>query len=146
MTETTGPLPGKPPPPPSPRVSAPVIRKASTAWQARVTGLSWEQAADAAGYGSSEAAMKAVRNTYGHVPRIERADARHLWRERVEVLWRLALRDVVDQRPGAVTAAVRVAQAATTLDGLNEPTRVDLDVNVTQTLEAIERELLSHDL
>jgi hypothetical protein len=123
---SAGPLPPKPPPEPSPRVSAPVLRKATTVWSARVAGATWQQAAEVAGYRSREAAMKAVRNTYGQLPRIERDDARHLWRERGELLWRQALRDALDQRSGAVTAAVRVIQAMTALDGLNAPAQVVL--------------------
>ena len=38
------------------------------------------------------------------------------------------VQDMTEQRPGAVTAAVRVAGAAIALDGLAEPTRVDMHV------------------
>ncbi|MGA8247846.1 MAG: hypothetical protein WB797_13165 [Nocardioides sp.] len=88
--------------------------------------------------------MKAVRNVYGRLPQIERDELRRLWRDRLEVAWRQVAMDMSQQRPGAVTAAVRVAQAAFRLDGLAEATQVD--VSVTQTFELLVRELVAHDL
>ncbi len=46
-----------------------------------------------------------------------------LWRER---LWRRAYADVLEGKPGAIVAAVRVAQVAAPLDGLDSPTRLSL--------------------
>jgi hypothetical protein len=138
----TGPLPSQPPP--APTITGAHLARADRAWMARVTGMTWRQAADVAGYGSPEAAMKGVRTAYGVLPRIDREDLRHLWRDRLEVTWRQAIRDVMEQRPGAVTAAVRVAHAATALDGLNESVRVDLAV--TDNLEKLMRELVAHEL
>lgn len=88
--------------------------------------------------------MKGVRTAYGTLPRIDRDDLRNLWRSRLEVAWRQVVKDMFDQRPGAVTAAVRVAYAAAALDGLNAP--VQVDVSVTDTLEKLTKELTAHDL
>ncbi len=49
--------------------------------------------------------------------------------------WQLVMRDMADQRPGAVTAAVRIATTAAVLDGLNEPQQVTLRNPSTQELE-----------
>lgn len=64
--------------------------------------------------------------------------------KRLELAWREAVVEMTAQRPGATTAAVRIASAAAALDGLNAPVQVDL--SVTQTLEAITAELIAHDL
>lgn len=58
-----------------------------------------------------------------------------LWRERLELLYKQALADVHEQRPGAVTAAVRIAQVAAKLDGLDAPTQVDISNPSVRELE-----------
>jgi len=88
-----------------------------------------------AGYSSPENAMRGVRTAYGTLPRIDRDDLRNLWRDRLEVAWQLVMRDMADQRPGAVTAAVRIATTAAVLDGLNEPQQVTLRNPSTHELE-----------
>ena len=95
----------------------------------------WKVAAEHAGYCDQYAAQKAVRNVFGTVPQIERAELRRLWRDRLEVAWQLVMRDMADQRPGAVTAAVRIATTAAVLDGLNEPQQVTVRNPSTLELE-----------
>ncbi len=80
--------------------------------------------------------MRAVRHVYGSLPEVERGELRALWRERLERLWRQAYRDALDRQPGGVTAAVRIAQAATRLDGLDAPTEVVVHDPTRQELEA----------
>jgi AraC-like DNA-binding protein len=135
---------GPPPPEPVRKVRADALERASTAWSVRVAGGTWAQAAEAAGFHDSDAATKAVRRHYGTLPVLARDDLRGLWRDRLELAWRQVCRDMTEQKPGAVTAAVRVAGMALTLDGLAEPVRVDM--TVSDTFEALTRELLAHDL
>jgi hypothetical protein len=52
--------------------------------------------------------------------------------------------DVLQQRHGATTAAVRIATAAMQLDGLAEPVRVD--VAVTEAFERLVGELVANEL
>ena len=59
-------------------------------------------------------------------------------------MWRQVQKDMTEQRPGAVTAAVRVAGAAIALDGLAEPVQVDM--TVTETFAALTAELASNEL
>jgi arginase family enzyme len=75
---------------------------------------------------------------------MERDELRNLWRDRLEAAWRQVMVDMTEQRPGATTAAVRIATAATNLDGLNAPLMVD--VRVTEVFEALVTELVAHDL
>ena len=61
------------------RVIQPQTRaKVDTAWRARVAGATWRQAAELAGYSDEHAVMKAVRVTYGTLPRFERDDLRNM--------------------------------------------------------------------
>jgi hypothetical protein len=64
--------------------------------------------------------------------------------DRLEALWRQSVKDVTEQRPGAVTAAVRVSWAAIALDGLADQVRVD--VTVSTTFERLTAELASNNL
>jgi len=116
---------------PRPTARADAAQRAAAAWNARVLGASWEQAAEIAGFANAPNAHRAVTRAYGQVPEPERSELRRIWRERLEVLWRQSVRDVTDQRAGAVTAGVRVAGAAASLDGLDEPTRIDLSTPTT---------------
>jgi hypothetical protein len=128
-----------------PRMVGPVLAaKAEKAWAVRVAGGTWRQAAEVSGYGSGEAAQKAVSTVRGATPRVSRDVLREVWRDRLEMAWRQVAQDMSQQRPGAVTAAVRIATAAMHLDGLAEPVRVD--VSVQETFERIERELGVHGL
>ena len=71
-------LDGPEPPVPVERVRADALRRANTAWAARVAGAAWAEAAKIAGYGSDTAAIDGVRNVYGWVPVIDREALRHL--------------------------------------------------------------------
>lgn len=118
--------------------------RADKAWALRVAGLSWAGVARQAGYADASNAARAVRHRYGTLPEPERTELRKLWRERLETLWLQSTADVAQQRTGAVTAAVRVAQAAAALDGLNAPTRVE--THVTETFAGLLVELRGEDL
>jgi hypothetical protein len=135
---------GSSPPVPARRVRADALARADKAWRARVVGASWQEAADLAGFSDPDNCARAVRRAYGKLPRVEWQELRDLWRDRLEVMWRQAQTDMTEQRPGAVTAAVRVATAAAALDGLNEPSR--LDVAVSESFELVVAELVAHDL
>lgn len=99
-------------------------------------GGSWDQAATIAGYSDGSNALRAVRAVYGTLPTIEREEQRRLWRDRLEVFYRQALKDLHNGVPGATTAAVRIAERAARLDGLDAPTKLSL---VDPTQEEIER-------
>jgi hypothetical protein len=103
-------------------------QRAERAWQLRIQGRTWRQVAEAAGYGTPEGAIGAVKRYCGELPRFDRQHLRDLWRERLEELWSLALDDAREHRPGAVVAGVRVGQLAAQLDGLSEAQKVDLEV------------------
>jgi hypothetical protein len=120
---------GPPPPEPVKKVRADALDRANRAWSARVAGGSWREAAELAGFSTAEHAMDAVRSAFGGVPKIDREALRHLWRERLERSWRQVVLDMADRVPGSVTASVRVAAAAATLDGLNEPVRVNVEAD-----------------
>lgn len=122
-----------------PNLRADKRSKATAVWEARVAGATWDQAAQIAGYANGSNAQKAVVDIYGTTPRVDREHLRNLWRDRLEVTWKQALRDMIDQKPGAITAAVRVATAAAVLDGLNAPTQVNLAVS--QTFETLLTEI-----
>lgn len=87
-------------------------------------GATWEQAAEVAGLSDGPNAHRAVTRAFGGVPQPDREELRTLWRDRLESLWRVSVQDAHDRRPGAVTAGVRVTQAAAALDGLNAPVEV----------------------
>jgi hypothetical protein len=125
MRELTGP----PPPEPVRAVRADALERADRAWTARVTGSTWREAAEIGGYSSDKHAMNAARRVYGELPRIDRDELRRLWRDRLESAWRQVAEDMRDRVPGATTAAVRIVTAAAALDGLNEPTKVDVSAD-----------------
>jgi hypothetical protein len=126
-----------------PRVRADALERAERAWSARVAGATWAQAAEIAGYSDDTAANRAVRNVFGTLPQVERDELRRLWRDRLEVLWLQANTDAREQRAGAITAGVRVATAAASLDGLAEPARVGVDISF---VTRIEQELVEHGI
>ncbi|MGC4112992.1 MAG: hypothetical protein QM747_21750 [Nocardioides sp.] len=112
------------PPEPTTRRRADVVARSEAVWRARVAGATWSEAAEIGGYANGENAARAVRQTFGVLPEADRAQLRALWRERLEVLWKQVHRDALDRQSGAVTSAVRVAQAAAKLDGLDAPTEI----------------------
>lgn len=125
------------------RRRADALGRAEAAWSARVAGATWAEAAATAGYSCGENAARAVRQTYGTLPELDRSEQRSLWRARLEALWRQALRDALENHPGALTAAVRVAQAAARLDGLDAPTELVVHNPTAQELEAWVARMLS---
>jgi len=132
---------GPPPPEPVRKVRADALDRAETIWTMRIGGATWDQCAKAVGLATPQNAMRCVRETYGEVPQVDREELRHLWRERTEVVWRQALRDVLDRRQGAVIAAVKVASLAAFLDGLGAPQRIDVGVvAVLADLDTVMRE------
>lgn len=129
---------GPPPPEPVRKMRADALDRAETIWAMRIGGATWDQCAKAVGLSTPQNAMRCVRETYGEVPQVDREELRHLWRERNEVLWRQALRDVFDRRQGAVIAATKVASLAAFLDGLGAPQRLDVGVlHVLADLDAL---------
>lgn len=143
MTDEEMALSGPEPPQPVTKRRADALQRADLAWRARVSGATWDAAAQVAGFSSGENALRGVRQTYGTLPEVDRVELRRLWRERLEALWRQVYRDALDRQSGAVTAAVRVVTAATRLDGLDAPTEVfvhnptqaELEVWVSQVLQ-----------
>lgn len=115
---------GMEPPEPAVKRRADAMARADVAWRARIAGATWQTAAEVAGYANGENAARGVRQTYGTLPEVDRVDLRRLWRERLEALWQQVYRDALDRQPGSVTAAVRVAQAAAKLDGLDAPAEI----------------------
>lgn len=103
------------------RFNAAAQDRVNRAWMLRVMGASWDQVAEQVGYSSGSNACRAVREAMGELPQPQRDELRDLWRSRIEVLWRQSLRDVNQQRPGALSAGVRIAERAARLDGLDAP-------------------------
>lgn len=132
--------------PPRPRqpTRADALARVDLAWHARVNGATWQQAAEVSGYSSGNNCQRAVSRIYGRLPTPDRESLRALWRERLEALWRQAHADVLEQRPGAVTAAVRIQQAAASLDGLNSPAEVVLSSPTQHELEAWVASVMRH--
>lgn len=107
-------------------VRADAAQRAEAMWLARIGGATWEQARVIGGYSDIPHAIRAVRSYYGELPKLDRTELRGIWRERLEQIWRQLTEDMRDRVPGSTTSAVRVVTAAAALDGLNEPTRVDV--------------------
>ncbi|MDH2442381.1 hypothetical protein QDR37_00310 [Amnibacterium sp. CER49] len=66
-----------------------------------MAGATWEQVAKFVGFSDASTAQRAVRNFFGETPQQDREELRHLLRQRGEVLWRQARRDMLESRPGA---------------------------------------------
>jgi hypothetical protein len=122
--------------------------RADAAFNLRVAGLSWAQVARETGYANRQNAQRAVKSRCGSLPQPERRELRDLWRDRLERLWLQSVRDVAEQRNGAITAAVRVVQAAAILDGLNAPVQIDarIDATISDTFMTLVQELSTNDL
>jgi hypothetical protein len=108
------------------RKSAAALERAERAWAMRAGGESWDTITRQLGFANKQNTMRAVRNFAGTMPTPERGALRTLWQERTELLWKEALQDVYDRRPGAVRAAVAVAQRASALFGLDAPQQVQV--------------------
>ncbi len=131
------------PPNPTRSVRADMAERAERAWQARVLGATWEQAAVVADYSNGSNCRRAVTSVYGRLPKVEREDLRRLWRDRLEIVWRQVVKDLHDRVPGSSTAAVRIEQAAAKLDGLDEPSRLELSTPTEREIEAWVGEMLA---
>lgn len=94
---------------------ADALDRAAQAWRA---GVSWNQLA-------APRIRRQVRGPPRRQPAClgnlqpSRDLARVVWRTRGEMVWRQALADVLDRRPGAVRAALSLMQRASALDGLD---------------------------
>jgi hypothetical protein len=132
------------PPEPVRMIRADALQRASRAWAARVAGGTWAQAAELSGFSDVTACHHAVRSAYGQLPKPDREELRDMWRDRLELSWRQAVKDMTEQRAGATTASVRIAGLAVMLDGLAEPTR--LDVTVSDMFTRLTAELAANDL
>ncbi|MBD3941683.1 hypothetical protein IF188_08250 [Microbacterium sp. NEAU-LLC] len=117
------------------------MQKIADAYAMRIRGATWDEIARAVGYANPQNAMRAVRRYVGTLPRPEMGELRSMWRDRLEYLWPLATRDVEAGKPGAVRAAVAVAQRAAQLDGLDAPTRFEVTPTEEQ-YEALVTEVL----
>lgn len=117
-------------------VRADAATRAHRAWAARAAGGTWAEVADLCGYASPGNACRAVSAYFGQLPQLDREELRALWRERHELMWRQSQRAVRDDKPGALRAAVAVARSASQLDGLDQPSRVEL---VTPDAEEFDR-------
>ena len=118
------------------------MQRVADAYGMRVRGAGWAEIATACGYSTPQNAMRAVKNYTGTLPVIESTEGlRSLWRDRLEHLWPLAVRDAEGGRPGAMRAAVAVADRAAKLDGLDAPTRYELTPDEAR-LEQLVGELL----
>ncbi|MDT0117789.1 hypothetical protein Q9R20_12410 [Microbacterium sp. PRF11] len=89
-----------------------------------MSGSTWDEAAQLAGYADAATACRGVKNYFGALPVVERDDLRDLWRQRMELLWRYAARDAEIGKPGALRAGTAIAQRAAAMDGLDAPTQV----------------------
>ncbi|WP_230103897.1 hypothetical protein [Microbacterium sp. Bi121] len=122
---------------------ADAMRRATDAWSLRIAGHTWEQVAQKVGFNDGPAAHRAVKNFFGNVPTPAHDELRILARARGEVVFRQALTDVLEQRPGAVRAAVAVLQRQAALDGLDAPTKSTLAVenqhDMDEIFETLER-------
>jgi hypothetical protein len=122
-------------------VNAKAMQRVADAWAMRVRGATWDEIATALGYANAPNALRAVRNYVGTLPQPETTELRSMWRERLETLWPIALEDAKASKPGAMRAAVAVAQRAAQLDGLDQPTRVEVSADAGE-LDAMVRALL----
>lgn len=115
--------------------NAKAMQRVSDAWAMRIRGATWDEIAADVGYANAPNAVRAVRNFAGTLPEPSNPELRSLWRERLEYLWPLAARDVEAARPGAIRAAVAIADRAAKLDGLDAPSRLEVSASVQELNE-----------
>ena len=105
---------------------ADTARRTANAWRLRAEqGLGWDAIAERVGYANGQNAMRAVRRWRDSLPALDVARMRDEAIARGEWLLRHAAEDVVENRPGAITAMVRAEQRLAQLVGLDAPQRVD---------------------
>ena len=120
------------------KTRADAMQRAAQAWQLRVAGRTWQQIASTLGYSDPANVVRAVREYYGQLPQPDREELRELARARGEVLFEQALVDVLQQRPGAVRAAVAVLQRQAQLDALDRPSKIEISVTDADMRELID--------
>lgn len=103
------------------RQRADAAGRAQRVWALRVAGSTWQEAAEAVGFSDGPTALRAVKRYFGELPQPDRDELRALWRSRLELLWRQAVQDVAEQKPGGLRAATALAQRAAALDALDQP-------------------------
>jgi AraC-like DNA-binding protein len=116
------------------RTRAEADDRAAKAWRLRVMGAPWAVIARELGYANEANVHRAVRNYFGTVPQIDRDMMREMARQRGEQLWMRAYAEVerTGGAPAAIRAATEVLRRHAALDGLDEPTRVDLQHTPSQ--------------
>jgi AraC-like DNA-binding protein len=112
------------------------MQRARRARDLRLLGTTWDDIAAAVGYSDKCHAHRAVQHYLGEVPRLAREQLRDEWRDRLDWLWTQAVQAVLAERPGAVTAAVRVQSSAASLDGLDAPQEVVVHSPTSSELDA----------
>lgn len=120
-----------------PRHNAKSMQRVADAWSMRVRGATWDEIASTLGYANGPNALRAVRNLAGTLPEPQMPELRSLWRERLEFLWPIAVRDVEAGKPGGMRSAVAVAQRAAQLDGLDQPQRVEVSASSAELTEMV---------
>lgn len=120
------------------------MQRVADAWAMRVRGATWDEVAAAVGYANGPNVLRAVRNFVGKLPEPSMSESRSLWRERLEFLWTVAARDVETGKPGAMRAAVAVAQRAAQLDGLDQPQRLEVNATASDITELVRVLLAAH--
>jgi hypothetical protein len=118
------------------------LQRAADAWALRIQGKTWAQIAAALGYAYAGNAARAVRAFVGRLPAPDPEQARTLWRERMEHLFSIAADDAAEGKPGALRAAVAIAQRAAAMDGLDAPAKMMLTADERQ-LEALAQTILA---
>lgn len=108
------------------KIRADAQKRAVTAYSARLAGGTWSEVASVAGYATEKGARRAVQRVFENTPAPDIEHQRILLRDRADALYRLALKDAHDRRPGAIAAAVRVLEMLARIDGLNAPTKLSL--------------------
>lgn len=106
------------------RTDAEARARAQRAGAMRIQGATWSQIATACEYSSKSAAYTAVMRVFREMPEVDREAQRKVWDARLEALWGYAMRDVSEQRPGAVRAAVALAQRSAAMHGIDAPATV----------------------
>ena len=100
------------------------LSRGRQAWEMRVQGATWDAIAQRLGYGDKSSAHRAVKAFRERSPHLEATGFRIELSERTEWLWAQASQDVMDGKPGAITAAVRVLDRWAKLTGSDAPTQI----------------------
>jgi hypothetical protein len=124
--------------------------RAIKAWHARVLGMDWAAAARYAGYADAATACRGVHNFFGKLPQIDTDERRRLWQDRLEYLWRNVVHELQEtpagRNAGNLRAATAIAQRAAALDGLDQPSRLEVyrpdDAEKIAVVAALRRQAL----